>query len=147
MLKTFADLRVLRGLALLVMVLAMVALYFEPRFSICMFYNLTGLPCPGCGFTRSLAALLVLDIQRSLYLHPFGLPGAFALLLLFLPDRWLLRHGSWLGQLYLLGALLLIIFGVLRGAALFIDARYFSGWFYPFKDPGLRFFIESLLSG
>ena len=30
----------------------------------------TGVPCPGCGMTRSLIALLHLDLKKSFYYHP-----------------------------------------------------------------------------
>lgn len=37
-----------------------------------LFYRLTGIPCPGCGLTRSLAHLAHGDIAASLRLHPLG---------------------------------------------------------------------------
>ncbi|MBE7438318.1 MAG: DUF2752 domain-containing protein [Spirochaetales bacterium] len=146
MLRTAEDLRILRGLALFVFALAFISAIFEPRFSFCMFYNLTGLPCPGCGFTRSLAALLLLDPARSVYLHPFGVPGFFALLLLFLPASWLLRPGMHLSRLLLGGAIVLIGFGTVRAALLLIDRSFYSQYFYPFEDPGLFSGLQLLLS-
>ena len=41
---------------------------------ICPFRLLTGLPCPGCGLTRSWVFALHGDIGASLAAHPFGLP-------------------------------------------------------------------------
>jgi hypothetical protein len=38
----------------------------------CVFYHVTGLPCPGCGLTRSCIALLHGDAVQSLRYHPFG---------------------------------------------------------------------------
>lgn len=43
--------------------------------STCVFYHLTGLPCPTCGITRSVAALAHLDFHRSVPMHPFGVPA------------------------------------------------------------------------
>lgn len=37
----------------------------------CFFYELTGLRCPGCGITRSILALLSLDIYNALRCNAF----------------------------------------------------------------------------
>lgn len=39
----------------------------------CTFHNLTGLPCPGCGLTRSLVAAAHGDLAGSLTFHRLGL--------------------------------------------------------------------------
>jgi len=38
--------------------------------TLCFFKNTFGLPCPGCGMTRSTLAFLSGDIAASLYYHP-----------------------------------------------------------------------------
>lgn len=48
------------------------------RFN-CPFWLLTGLSCPLCGMTRSIARLLAGDVQQSLILHPLGLVAFVAL--------------------------------------------------------------------
>jgi hypothetical protein len=40
--------------------------------SVCLFYNLTGLPCPGCGLTRSFVCLGHGHWRESLHWHPLG---------------------------------------------------------------------------
>ena len=40
---------------------------------ICIFQNLTGLPCPGCGMTRSITSAIRGDIAGSLSHHRLGL--------------------------------------------------------------------------
>src|SRR5947207_3360764 len=39
---------------------------------LCPLCRLTGVPCPGCGLTRSCAACLHGDLGLSLSFHPFG---------------------------------------------------------------------------
>ncbi len=50
--------------------------------SVCLFYTLTGLPCPGCGLTRSFVCLGHGHLRESLHWHPLGFVcyGVFLLL-------------------------------------------------------------------
>lgn len=61
----------------------------------CGFKHLTGLPCPGCGATRSLAALAQLDVLRAFSMNPLvALVAAAAPALV--PGAWLdarFNHG------------------------------------------------------
>ena len=50
--------------------------HIEADQSLCPFMMLTGLPCPGCGITKSLIFLYQGDIIKSFYYHLFG-PFAF----------------------------------------------------------------------
>jgi hypothetical protein len=43
-----------------------------PRFVVCLFRRLTGVPCPGCGLTRSWAHLAKGEWSASLRAHPLG---------------------------------------------------------------------------
>jgi hypothetical protein len=47
----------------------------------CIFKNITGLPCPGCGLSRSGLALLSGDIKASLYYHSLLVPIVIFILL------------------------------------------------------------------
>ncbi|WP_246282481.1 DUF2752 domain-containing protein [Flavobacterium agri] len=47
--------------------------HLETAQSFCPFKMLTGMPCPGCGITKSLVFLYEGDIYKSLYYHIFGL--------------------------------------------------------------------------
>lgn len=49
--------------------------------SICLFYHLTGLPCPGCGLTRSFVFLGHGHFREALHWHPLG-PALYLVLAL-----------------------------------------------------------------
>ena len=52
--------------------------------SVCLFYHLTGLPCPGCGLTRSFVCLSHGQWAEALHWHPLGPAIYFVFLLLWL---------------------------------------------------------------
>ena len=41
----------------------------------CIFRQLTGLPCPSCGMTTSVAFMARLEVGRAFLIHPFGCIG------------------------------------------------------------------------
>lgn len=43
-----------------------------PAYSFCAFRRVTGIPCPGCGMTRAMAALARGELVAALHLHPFA---------------------------------------------------------------------------
>lgn len=45
----------------------------DTGFSICLFYNITGIPCPGCGMGRAIIHFFHLHFIESFYYHPFGI--------------------------------------------------------------------------
>ena len=74
--ETSSQLRTWQWLALI----GGVGAFFLPvtslGFSVCFFYNLSGVPCPGCGMTRSVHLALHLQPMHALYHHPMGLLAA-----------------------------------------------------------------------
>ena len=54
----------------------------------CLFHDLTGLHCPGCGNTRALHALLHGDVAASLSHNLLLIPGLLLVALLLLFPRW-----------------------------------------------------------
>jgi Protein of unknown function (DUF2752) len=50
--------------------------------SVCLFKEITGLPCPSCGTTRSLVLLMHGEFRESLMMNPFGMLLAVALIVI-----------------------------------------------------------------
>lgn len=48
---------------------------------LCLFRNITGIACPGCGMTRSLIATAHLHFEDAILFHPLGPPVLILLLL------------------------------------------------------------------
>jgi hypothetical protein len=62
-------------------------IYYTPSgaqtgINACLFKAATGLPCPSCGSTRSVLALMQLHFGDALYANPFGYIIALAIILL-----------------------------------------------------------------
>jgi len=59
------------GLAAM-LVLHVVTLPDDGRYTVCQMRRLTGIPCPTCGMTRSLAMLAKGEWRRACQYHPLG---------------------------------------------------------------------------
>lgn len=55
-----------------VQVLSSASSGFTTGPTLCMFRNVTGLPCPFCGTTRSIGHILIGDFESALRLNPLG---------------------------------------------------------------------------
>jgi Protein of unknown function (DUF2752) len=93
---------------------------------------LTGLPCVGCGLTRSVTAVSHLQLADAVHFHPFGpLVYALALVLVGLVAagrqrrlrfaRWLTRHDKRLRPAYLGLVAAFLTFGVARLLLAIVD--------------------------
>lgn len=60
-------------------IISLVLNYFNIR--ICPFYNLFKIPCPGCGLTRAMIALMHLDFKGSIEENILGIPLVLGLFL------------------------------------------------------------------
>lgn len=90
----------------------------------CVFYRVTGLPCPSCGMTRACVALTHLNFTQSWQMNPlgilfvglFGTWWACAIYEVFTGRRtrilaWAARH---VNSLALVGLVTLFVFGIAR---------------------------------
>lgn len=57
---------------------------------ICYFKNITGIPCPGCGMTRSFLLILQGKFTEAWKIHPFAY-GWIVFAIIFFVDRYVLR--------------------------------------------------------
>lgn len=88
------DVLIALGAPILLGVLALWKLPAEPTWTICGFANLTGLPCPGCGTTRGLSALLHGEVAQALRLNPLCVPALLGLGWLWFRSLWVLADGQ-----------------------------------------------------
>lgn len=68
-----------------------------PRKSVCWFYNLTHIPCPGCGLTRAFICISHGDWTQAAHLNPFCFVWYF-LALYFLLRPFFLKYFSLLSK-------------------------------------------------
>lgn len=107
-----------RLLLLAFLALAVFADYSPVSF--CAFYGFLGIPCPGCGMTRSIGHLLHFDIKHAVMYHPFSvvlLPLMIIYLLAyFIPpvDQWFDNNRRQIGKALLIGGMVLVTFGLVR---------------------------------
>ncbi len=65
------------NLAVVVVVLLLLTLAFKGVRIPCLFFELTGLQCPGCGNCRAAMAIAHLDFVTAFKVNPFFLPEFF----------------------------------------------------------------------
>jgi hypothetical protein len=49
-------------------------------FTLCLFKNMTGFPCPSCGTTRAILLLLQGEPIQSIAMNPLGIPSALLMI-------------------------------------------------------------------
>lgn len=77
----------------------------------CLILELTGIPCPGCGLTRSVLLILRGQWERAWEMHPFGYAWC-AFFILFFLNRYVVRKGEkvWQAALTILCAGMIIYY-------------------------------------
>lgn len=92
--------------------------------SVCMFYHVTGLPCPSCGMTRSVLALTRLDFRDAIAFNPLGPVFVGIFILWWVLSVYQMATGrrvyllEWAGNhvslLAIIGTVVLFVFGGMR---------------------------------
>jgi len=103
--------------------------------TVCPFYALTGLPCPGCGLTRAFVCLGHGQVLPSLHWHPLGI-----VLYTLCVALWAVRGWEWLankpiarasgplsGRWSLAGLVLLLGFGAARIGWVLMHGAHWPG--------------------
>lgn len=112
-------------------------------FSICSFYNLTGIPCPGCGLTRSVSATLHGQLPLALYFNPFGIPialcgAALAMSALWRAlAQWILRHRAAIRRVGAAYTAAFLILGTVRAVWIAVDRESIGPFARVASDPAL----------
>lgn len=88
---------------------------------VCIFQNLTGLPCPGCGLTRSMTAVLHGDLSSSWTYHRLGLITLAYIILQLLTNVLFLTISNWREKLQTAGK-------YLNRGILFLGVLFFVNW-------------------
>ncbi len=124
--ETSSDLRLLQSAALVVLLIALILPASGLGFTICGFYNLTGIACAGCGLTRSVTNAVHGDFTQAFYFHPLGLFFAGAAVVLALSaaiaplSRWIDRRRRPLSRLLWIATVAVLLFGTLRTALILV---------------------------
>lgn len=109
-------------------------------YSVCIFYNLTGLPCPGCGMGRSIIHFFHLRFSDSFYYHPYGIPMSVIMLYfsfhLFFPrlENIIYKFQKLWNHLMFAGLIFLLVFTCFRMYCILLFPERFSVYFYNFQD-------------
>ncbi|MDH5655269.1 MAG: DUF2752 domain-containing protein [Spirochaetia bacterium] len=120
-------------------------------FSICIFYNLTGLPCPACGLTRSVSHIVQGDFLHSLIYHPAGVLVAAVMLLFVLSfffknsSAFYYRFEKYLIRFFYAAAGVVFIFGAVRAYMIVYEPEAAEIYFYTFHEKNIYFYFKEMI--
>ena len=140
--KTDSELRIFQILSLLALLYVILVPPTGLGFSTCFFYNMTALPCPGCGLSRSVMNVFRLHFIDALLYNPFGYFAAgaiafFALGAFFAPlNRLYLKRKSFFFKALIALAIPMLLFGTVRLVWIVKDPTSARNYFHDFNEIG-----------
>jgi hypothetical protein len=132
------TLKVFQVIALLLFPIYFIFPMINSHFTVCPFFLITGIPCPGCGLGRSLISIFHLDFVKALYYNPFGYCIApiqmYLAISLFFPsmnDFYYRQYRKIVWIQYSLGCLF-ILYGYVRIYSFFQTDSILTKYFFDF---------------
>jgi len=122
-----------------------------PGFSICLFYNLTALPCPACGLTRSVSSLLHGDLMHSLMYHPMGIVvlaimAVLAVSIFFRKSNDLFfRYEVKIYFVFYAFVSVVFVFGFVRGMWIALSPETSIHYFYSFPEKSIFTILKNFI--
>lgn len=116
---------------------------------ICPLSNLFGLPCPGCGLTRSLLLFLTGNWKASFAMHPFA--GAWVLFFIVMgAERYYFnKNGRWKSVILIVLLASMLVYYIYKMKTAFPGAEpyvYLEGNLTEKRIPGYWTWIQQVLS-
>lgn len=72
--RKYKQLKAIYVFALLYLAIGVINIFILGKFELCFFRMIFGIPCPGCGLTHSVIALLTGHPKASFFYHPLTIP-------------------------------------------------------------------------
>ncbi len=88
-------------------------------FSICIFYNITGVYCPSCGMTRAFVSLLNLDFKSAFMYNPMFILVPLSLIPIFIDQFFFKIKKSTLNKYFFTLIIILLVTWIIRLALYF----------------------------
>lgn len=142
----------LRDLRILIIGYLILSLLPISGFSFCVFYNISGYPCPGCGMTRAIHFLIIdHDMSHALKYHPLSLllmPILIVAAFSFLVPTSKLEplynlHKPKINKILAIFATLVFSYGLIRLFYLFNGWPEIGDWFAKFQEPTVIDWFDS----
>ncbi|MFN3604624.1 MAG: DUF2752 domain-containing protein [Leptonema sp. (in: bacteria)] len=140
----------LKELRILTIIYLFFILFGYSDYSFCYFYNITKLPCPGCGLTRGIRLLFYGDFYSAIRYNLFSI-FIFLIILLILFSFLNKRIESSLEKflknkmiLWFFG-ISMFFYGIIRILILLKYPEIYRSYFFKIEDQTLKDFYESYL--